>query len=171
MMSLKGGAMKSQTLLIDAIQQTLVPALSMRGFNQIPSDQKDLLSQELKTAFPFGRMHRPGSITTDLMEIQMDQNGKGAFRLNFGRVPNAGIDHETGHISLENVWVQYLDQYFQLYQSRFWRRWFSIKASDSSQELRAASSELVAMVVGLISEVEESLKSGKSSPHVKRVRK
>ncbi len=151
------------------VQLRIVPALEQRGFRTIPLTGGDARSREIRSAFPFGRLRREGIQGFQIVEIQLDKRGRPAFRLNLGVVPQEGIVHASGRIPAEDVWVQYLEQYFQVYRRPFFRHWFDARRWLGSAPTEADIEATVDEAVTLMPEIEEVFVSGTCGPHVRCV--
>jgi len=59
----------------------------------------------VEESFPFGRLRRKRGDEFDLVEVQLNNRKKNAFRVNFAVISEEGIDHVVGHVKAEDVWV------------------------------------------------------------------
>lgn len=157
-------AKPSRRGLTDALRQRLVAALEQVGFEAVASTAEEKRG-EVGAAFPFGRLRRATVGGFDLVEIQLHKDGSAAFRLNLAKVPVDGIDHASGHIVAENVWVHYLDHFCTLYAGRFLRRWFRVDDDASQEHIEA----LIDRVIDLIPQVELYFKEGRAGRNLRCV--
>lgn len=165
-------AMKSETpksWLRASLQTFLLPEFVQRGFTVVPLNEDDARSRELRSTFPFGRLRRQGQKGLEVVELQLDKHGSAAFRLNIGIAPPGGVDHVAGHIPQEDVWVHYLERYFEMYRFPLIRRWFSVWRLPGSSPNRAAYDSLAKSIVDLIPEIEVALRDGIPGKHMRLV--
>ncbi|HEX2593156.1 MAG TPA: hypothetical protein VHL34_16770 [Rhizomicrobium sp.] len=141
------------------------------GFEVVPSAGDDARG-EIRAAFPFGRLRRNGPEGLELVEIQLHKRRAAAFRLNIGIAPPEGVDHFTGqHIAQEDIWVGYLDHFYELYRSPMFRIWFAVRRWSWSKRAvtEGDCGALVDEVIGFLPEVEQALREGRAGPHVRRI--
>ncbi|MEF9355477.1 MULTISPECIES: hypothetical protein [Ralstonia solanacearum species complex] len=155
--------------LTNSLRSRLIPEFERRGFNVVPLTGDDARSGEIRAAFPFGRLRRPGPNGLEMVEIQLDKHGRAAFRLNIGVAPSGGIAHAVGQVAQEDIWVHYLSRYYEVYRWPLARRWFSVWRWPGSSATQADYDALVKRVVDLIPEVEEVLTSGGRGPHIRLI--
>jgi hypothetical protein len=149
---------KRRQWLISSLQIMLVPEFVRRGFAVVALDGEDARSRDVRAAFPFGRLHRSGVRGLEMVEIQLDKHGNPAFRLNIGVSPLGGIEHASGHIAQEDMWVHYLGWYFEMYRSPRLRRWFSVLNLPWAPATERDYQTLVQSVVDMVPEVEKTLR-------------
>lgn len=159
--------------LIESLRDVLLPAMLDAGFVQLPLAGEDARSTEIRTAFPFGRLRRECDGGFEQLEIQLDKRKRPAFRISFGVVPREGIVHAVGPVKQEDVWVQYLSRYNELYQWPRLRSWFAVRHWPGTPASKSDYRALAAQVAALIPEIESAFDGSKSLPwtsHVRRVR-
>jgi hypothetical protein len=164
--------MKTQgnDFLVERVREALIPRLFDSGFKEIPLSGKDARSREIRSAFPFGRMRRTTAEGCDALEVQFDKRGRLAFRINLGRVPTNGIDHSIGgHILLEDVWVAYLPNYFEVYDNAMFRVWFGSSIWPFEKISHQKLMRAVERAASVLPEIEAVLSSNQSGKHVRRI--
>lgn len=153
-----------------AISNSLVPELVNRGFLSLPSAGDDRNGSEIRNAFPFGRFHRKGAEHVDMLELQFHKRSKMKFRINLGRAPIEGYEHQSGFIQPEEMWVHYLNDYCTVYRCPLTRTWFSAEKSLFSRE---GATDRIANAVGetieLLDEVDDFFASNKLGRHIRRL--
>ena len=155
--------------LTDSVERILIPAFIAHGFVRVALEAEDGGSRQIRQAFPFGRLRRIDGERVEQVEIQFDRHGKPVFRINFGLFPRQGIDHIAGHVEYEDVWIHYLDRYFVAYQIPLFRKWFGLFRWPGRQVVEPDFDALADEVVSVISEIEQTLKSGKRGRHIRAV--
>ena len=75
----------------------------------------------------------------------------------------------TGHWPAEEVYVSWLNEYFVLCASRWWRSWFSVRKWPHQSPTPDAYEKLAMRVAGLVPELEVALREGQLGPHMRRV--
>lgn len=159
--------MSERAELRKALEQRLVPELLKRGFVRV-DPEPEALGREVQAAFPFGRLRRPSKTGSELVEIQVHPRDA-AFRLNIGFVPPGGVDHRVGgKLAESDVWVQYLDRYYELCARRFMGKWFSARKVRLAKR-PADFNSLVDSVVALIPEIEQLFREGRPGSHMREV--
>lgn len=150
-----------------------MPELLRRGFEivPLPRPQNQPTDRELLVVFPFGMLRRAGSHGPELVEVQLAPRGRAAFRLNLGVVPPAGIDAIYGHVSAQDVHVQWLAESYTLSPCPYFHTWFSVGRWRWRNVTQADYEALVRWVVGLVPEVERALQEGERGPHIRLIRK
>lgn len=161
---------KSRKWLADSLRKHLVSAFEELGFEVVPLTAEEAASGELRRAFPFGRLRRASSRGLDLVEVQLDKYDP-AFRLNIGVAPEGGIDHPiSGHVDQQDIWVGYLDTYYEAYGWPLLQRWFRLSRWFGPPKTRVDYENLVADNLGLVREVEDVLREGKLDRHIRKVK-
>jgi hypothetical protein len=155
--------------LKESLQQYLVPELIARGFVSVPLSSVDKRSKEICSSFPFGRFRRGKGNYFEMIEIQLDKHGRAAFRLNIGISPSGGINHVAGHVEQDDVWVHYLDSYYEMYQNAFMRFWFSVFSLPWKKLAKSDYECLVKKVVLLLPELEGVLKDRSLGRHIRQI--
>lgn len=157
-------------LLRVSIEATLIPLLESSGFERVPLAGEDLASRDIRSGFPFGRLRRFIADGADLADIQIDKRHC-AFRVNFGRAPEAGVNHPiSGHINFPDVWAHYLPVSYELYANALFRRWFSAETWFGRPITQERIHRVVHAAVLALPEMEMALAGGRLGPHVRRVR-
>jgi hypothetical protein len=155
--------------LVERIERLLIPELERLGYIRVPLTAEERRS-EIATAFPFGRLRRPGPQGSEIIEIQLDKHGRASFRLNLGIAPQEGIvDPYAGHIPPEDIWVHYLPSSYELLQSQVLWRWFSVSRWPWTRATSADYEKLVQEVVRLIPEIETLFRDRKPGAHMRYV--
>ena len=157
--------------LRDSLRAFLLPAFERLGFQVVPLSKEDASSRAISSAFPFGSLRRQSEHGLEIVEIQLDKRQRPTFRINMGIAPPEGVEHPiAGHISQGDLDVHSLRQSFELYQIAFIRRWFSARSYFGRAPSESDYEELAKRVVGLIPEVEATLREGtKRGRHVRSV--
>jgi hypothetical protein len=158
--------------LLDAVRTHILPLLLRNGFSAAPvAKDRGPVDRELLLALPLGRLRRwrddGGGV--DLVEIDFSKDRR-SFRLLVGVAPTEGLPTLTGHWPPEEVLVGWLDEFFEIYASPRWRRWFSVKRWPWQREARQADYDELAREVGsYLPELESALRTGQLGPHTRRV--
>lgn len=164
---------KPRRELLNALQQQLIPALQLRGFEAVPLPpfQDAAPDRRLIAALPFGRLRRSSPRGFEFVEIQLAPRGRAAFRLSMGVAPLDGIEGVRGHIAGENVLVGWLGEIFHLYSHPRFRAWFAVRRCLWEKHDPSATDfhNLAASVVKLLPEVDQALSQGKAGPHIRRI--
>jgi len=153
-----------------SIETTLIPMLENSGFERVPLAGEDLASRDIRSGFPFGRLRRYIPDGADLADIQIDKRYC-AFRVNFGRVPETGVDHPiSGHIDFLDVWAHYLPVSYELCANALFRRWFSAETWFGKPITQERIHRIVHFAALALPEMEMALAGRRLGPHVRRVR-
>jgi hypothetical protein len=104
-----------------------------------------------------------------LIEIQFAPYKGAAFRVNVGVAPKEGMMTLTGHWPAEEVCVQWLNEFFEMYASPRWRTWFSLRFWQFRMPVQSDYDKLTLRVAAFLPEVELALREGKLGPHMRRV--
>jgi hypothetical protein len=75
----------------------------------------------------------------------------------------------TGHWASEDVFIDWLEESFEMYASPFWRSWFSVKYWPGQLPVRQDYENLVRRVASYIPEIEAALSENELGPHMRRV--
>jgi hypothetical protein len=155
--------------LVASLKRLLIKELECRGFVNVPLSQEELNGdREFRLVMPFGRFRREGSNGIDLVEVQLASYGRPKFRLNVGVVPLEGVLGLYGEkISAEEVWVHWLDKYFELYGGYWLRSWFAVRRWPWKKITRKNYDDLVTEVLEFMPEVEHGLKLGVAGSHMR----
>jgi hypothetical protein len=158
--------------LLEAIRARLLPEFVRRGFEVVPLSDEDARG-EIRAAFPFGRLRRKGVNGFELIEVQLHPRDLAKFRINLGIAPPRGIDHFVGrHLAPEDIWVTYLDQYYEVYSSAIFRKWFAVRRGWWSKRPITEDDyhELIDRVRKLVPEIAQVF-SGiiESRTHIRRI--
>jgi len=152
---------------------TLIAALDLRLINRV----KDLgivhrslsdadASIELKRAFPFGRYVRKSGDDLQLIEIQLDKNGKVKFVINFGVVPPGGVKLPWGSFAQNECGVYELPSGHRLYSKANSMKWFELGFFNFNAQ--KAINYLVDDACMKFNEVERWFDSGEEGVHTLR---
>ena len=155
--------------LMSNLQTFLLPEFTRLGFSILSLDDEDARSKDIRTAFPFGRLHRLAPNGLEMIEIQLDKHGNAAFRLNIGVSPFGGVECNGSHVAQKDMWVHYLGRYFELYRYPQWRRWFSVMSLPWAPATEDDYRVLVQNTVTVIPEIEKALKEGVPGRHMRLV--
>jgi hypothetical protein len=156
--------------LIESLRLHLVPVFIERGFAIAPiATRNEPVDRELVSMLPFGRLCRSTSDFIDLAEIELANRGRAEFRISAGVAPKEGLMTRTGHWAAEELLVGWLSEFYEMYSSPWWRRWFSIRPRQVPRT-KTDYEKLVVEVAGFVPEIESALRGGKLGPHMRRVR-
>lgn len=156
-------------LQIQSIRTHLLPALNKQGFEPAPLVQRGSVDRESVLGFPLGQLIRARGAGVDLVEIQFASHRRAAFRINAGVAPKEGMMTSTGHWPAEEVCVQWLTEFFEMYDSPRWRIWFSLLFWRFRMPVQVDYDKLALRVAGLLPEVELALREGKLGPHMRKI--
>jgi len=112
----------------------LIPYLNKNGFSQaaVIVDQPETKPSGI---FPFGKQERIKSGNLEVIQIQFDKYGRPAMRIAFGKVPVSGIITPCGEsIDMNDAILTCLPVFYELYSSRFTRRWFKLSLLEPKTE-------------------------------------
>lgn len=162
---------KDRDHFIEAVRTQLLPTLLQNGFSVAPLvTDRGPVDRELAASLPLGRLRRrrEDAIGVDLVEIALARH-RNAFRLSVGVAPAKGVRTFTGLWPAEDVLVGWLDEFFEMYASPTWRRWFSVRrwpwqAAPSQED----HEQLAREVSSLLPELEAALRQGRVGPHAAR---
>jgi hypothetical protein len=148
----------------------VLPLLLQNGFAMAPLIHTGPVDRELIATLPLGRLRRrrEDGAGVDLVEIDFARD-RTAFRLLVGVAPMSGVRTFAGMSPAEDVYVGWLDEYWEMYASPRWRRWFSVRRWPWQAPGQEDYEALAREVGGFIPEVEEALRSGQLGPHMRRV--
>jgi hypothetical protein len=163
---------KQRDALLQAVRTQLLPLFLRNGFTVAPlTNDREPVDRELIASHPLGRLRRwreDGS-GVDLVEINFSRDRR-AFRLQAGVAPAQGVRGYLGVCPAEDALVGWLDQFFEMYASPTWRRWFKVRRWPWGPAPRHEDYEKLARDVGnLLPEVEAALRDGHVGPHIRRV--
>jgi hypothetical protein len=160
---------KHKDLLLQSVQGHILPFFIDKGFAVGPQSKTAALDRKSASTFPFElRRVRPDA-GVDLVEIQFMTYQRAAFRINAGVAPREGLMTATGHWPAEEVCVHWLSEFFEMYASRRWRRWFCLWLWRFRTPLQSDYDKLALRISGFLPEVELALREGKLGPHMRRV--
>jgi len=154
--------------LIDAVRKHLLPLFQQQGFSVAPLVSRGPADPDLARTLPLGRLRRIHASGVDLVEIDFARD-KNAFRVLAGVAPVGGVQTFTGRWPAEDVYVGWLDNYFEMYASPKWRRWFSVRRWPWQAPAQDDYENLAREVGGLVSEVDVALRDGQVGAHMRRV--
>lgn len=160
--------------LAKALEAHLLPALEAAGYTRLPLAGEDKRSAEIRSGFPFGRhrRQRPGEDHFVQVEVQLDKHQAAACRLNFARIPAAGIQHAAGPVSAEDMWIHYLPGWFELLERPWLRQWFAVRKWLRGAPSREDHDALALEIARLLPEIDAALGEPGASAgtsHVRRV--
>lgn len=156
-------------LLVESLRAHLLPFLLEQGFVIPPKVRRAPTDRECDLAFPLGQFVRARGTGVDVIEIQFAPYRRAAFRVTAGVAPEDGITTAMGHCAAEEVCVQWLDEFFELYARPRWRTWFSLGCSWFRRPTQGDYANLALTVARLLPEVESALREGHLGPHMRRV--
>lgn len=160
---------KARRWLIESLQKRLIPAFEECGFQVIPLAGEKAESHELRAAFPFGRLRRETAQGIEMVEVQLDKHGNAAFRLNVGVGPTEGIQNQIGYVAPEDMWIHYLNRYYEAYDCPLLQCWFRVRRWFGPSATLMDYDNLVTTNLGLIREVEDLWRNGKQGRHMRMV--
>lgn len=153
-------------VMVKAAREHLVQDFLNRGFQQHPLPPQERKSA-LAVAFPLGRLKRPRNGDLEIVEIQFDKHRRPRFVINFGIVPEQGVDLPWGqHLSQQEADVSASPEAYRLYSSRFRQGLFGpslFAARDNSSATKA-----VRQALGLLPEVQRWFETKSVGPHMGR---
>ena len=171
---------KHREWMIQSLRTHLIPALTKLGFQVTQQIRQTPVDREFEQSFPlWGRLSRTRETGVDLVEIQLANYQRAAFRINAGVAPTAGLTTPAGHRPAKELAVHWLNEYFETH-ARPWLRpflsrvgleplgaWFSMWPSRSPAQ--GDYDKLATRAAGLLPEVELALREGKSGRHIRRI--
>jgi len=159
--------MSDRKLLLQTLQDHLVPVILKDGFEQVPLP-KEISSPETKAAFPFGLMRRKKGRDFELIEIQLDKGGAPKFVVNFGIAPSEGVNLPWGHLAQDKLGVSALPEAYRLYSSATFAKWFSppLIAPLSGKESKVQKA--VDHAAGLYQEIKVWFANRSVGPHMRK---
>jgi hypothetical protein len=157
------------TRLAEGLRRRLIPEFKANGFVVVPLNEEERSSAELRRSFPLGRLHRYRGEKLDLVEIQLNRNNIHTFRLNVAKVPPRGIELKVGHLDQHQVWVYYLDTWFELYECPTLRLWFGCRWLPGAAITDERIDRAVGQATDLVPEVDALLNRGIVGRHIRRV--
>jgi hypothetical protein len=143
--------------------------LIKQGFEVAPLAQREPIDREFVLALPLGRLRRTREGEVDLVEIDFAKHRRPAFRINVGVAPKAGLMTFTGHWPADDLYVEWLNEFFIMYACPRWRIWFSLRFWSLRSPVQDDYDKLVLRVAGLVPELESALREGRLGPHMRRV--
>jgi len=161
---------KEQTeLLIKSLRTHLLPVLTKQGFEVAPLAHRWPIDREFVLALPLGRLRRTREGEVDLVEIDFAKHRRPAFRINIGVASKAGLMTLTGHWPADDLYVEWLNEFFIMYACPRWRIWFSLRFWSLRSPVQDDYDKLALRMAGLVPELELALREGKLGPHIRRV--
>ena len=101
--------------LVESVRRRLLPLLIEQGFAVAPLVHRRPVDREVVLSLPFGRLCRHSEAGVDLIQIDFARYRRAAFRIMAGVAPQEGLMTVTGHWAAEDVFVDWLDEYFVMY--------------------------------------------------------
>jgi hypothetical protein len=158
-----------RAFLLDSIQDNLLPVITERGFEAARRDKRIPTDREFELSFPLGQLYRPKQTGVDLIEIQLADYRRPAFRINAGVAPKDGMMTFTGHWPAEQICVGWLNESFEMYASPRWQTWFSLWFWRFRAPLKSDYDNLALRVASYLPEIELALREGKLGPHMRKI--
>src|SRR5260370_1611580 len=173
---------KNRELLIESVRRHVLPAIIEQGFTVAPRRvQQGRVDRKSVVIYPFEQMQRARpDAGVDLVGIQFMTYQRAAFRINACAVPKEGMMTAGGHKTAEEciaLGVHDLETH-----ARPWLRsvlkalgleplapWFSLPLWSFSSPQQSDYDQLAFRVVGLLPEVDASLREGELGPHIRRL--
>lgn len=113
-------------ILIKDVQNRLQKIFIGDGFRHYSLSKKELNS-ELKKVFPLGRLKRNRDKYIEIIEFQFDKFGKPKFVINFGIIPENGVDLPWGaHLNQDEADCSALLESYRLYSCPILEKWFGL---------------------------------------------
>jgi len=105
----------------------------------------------------------------ELVEIDFARHRRAAFRINAGVAPKDGLMTLTGHWPAQDLYVEWLNEFFVMYAYPRWRIWFSVWRWPGRSPSQQDYDKLALRVAGFLPELEAALREGRVGPHVRKV--
>lgn len=160
---------QNRHLLLRILEERLIGLLLRAGFEQLPLSEAERRSPELSFGFPFGYMRRIRDRDFELLEIQLDKNGKAKFVLNFGVAPPEGADVPWRHFDQSEARVSALSESYRLYSCRGCMRWFSPSWTALIFDPESRTASVVDHAIELYPEIENWFRARTVGPHMRRL--
>jgi hypothetical protein len=158
--------------LLRAVRTHILPLLLRNGFSAAPvTKDRGPVDREVILMLPLGRLRRwrDDGAGVDLVEIDFSRDRR-SFRFSVGVAPAEGLPTFTGQWPPEDVFVGWLDEFFEMYASPKWRRWFSVRRWPWQREADQADYDNLAREVSsFLPELDSALHKGQVGPHMRRV--
>jgi hypothetical protein len=146
------------------LETKLTPALESLGFSRSPWKAADGFR---KRHFPLGRFSKLRDGTTEVILIQVDKHGGAKFVLNFGIIPESGVQARSQSFSRDQAFETCVfAEGGRLYSRPHSIRWFGPSWLRSIFRMNEEPSKVVDHLVSLLPEVEDWFKSRSVGPHV-----
>jgi hypothetical protein len=161
---------QARNWLVQSLQAHLLPLLIRQGFAVAPLVHRGPVDREFVLTLPLGRMRRvrkEGGL--DLIQIEFARYRRAAFRITAGVAPKDGLMTFTGHWAAEDLYVDWLNEYFAMYACPRRRAWFSVWHWPHRSPVQADYDKLVLRVAGFLPELELALREGNLGPHMRRI--
>ena len=147
-----------------AVKRLLIPHILAMGFQP---DERPIWKDD-----PYGhqqrRFLRPHEEILELLEIQFDKHGRGAFVINLGSVPRSGVECYGKHYSQETTALMHLQEKARLYASKAWRmRWFGFPLIKVPLIRNPSGERIVEMALELFPQINDWFGSGIVGPNVR----
>src|SRR5579859_2657630 len=107
--------LSKRKILTDLLAQHLIPVILQHGFEPITDLEIELVNKQ-KVRLPFGRFRRVKGPNYELLEIKFDKGFKPKFIINFGVVPQKGIDLPWGHFNSNQISASWAPEAAGLYE-------------------------------------------------------
>jgi hypothetical protein len=181
--SLNKSAKQRRDWLTQSVRTHLLPVVIKHKFEVAPPQElPEPVDRDFLLRFPpWGRLMRRRELVVDLIQIQFASYGRAAFRINAGVVPRDGLTTTTGHRSVEEAAVDWLDEYFETH-ARPWLRpglkalgleplgaWFSVWRWPYQTSVKEDYEKIALYAASSVPELELALRDGRLGPHVRRV--
>jgi hypothetical protein len=164
-----GKTLFNDDLLIRSIQAHLMPVLIGQGFEVVPLVTRGPVDREFVLTLPLGRLRRIRDSKVDLVEIDFARHRRAAFRINAGVAPKNGLITLTGHWPAQDLYVEWLNEFFVMYTYPRWSIWFSVWRWPWRPPSQHDYDKLAQRVASFIPELESALREGSLGPHMRKV--
>jgi|GEM_PF-2222925 hypothetical protein len=158
----------NRKLLIQQLQENLVPALIARGFQQLPLSERDGKSRDMVSMLPLGYLKRQRDGNLDIVEIQIHPR-RMAFVIGFGTAPPEGVILPWAKLAQTEVGVSSLAENCRLYANRRFMTWFGSAWTSFYKDQSRHAIESIQKAVSLLPELDEYFGRGAVGPHIKCV--
>jgi hypothetical protein len=146
-----------------------VPLFLDHGFVVAPLVHRGPVDREFTASLPLGRLRRTRETGVDLVEIEFARYRRAAFRIQAGVAPKGGMMTFTGHWAAEDLYVGWLNEYFEMYASPRRRTWFSVRHWPWQTVVQDDYGQLAQRVSEFTPELESALRDSRLGPHMRRV--
>jgi len=153
-------------LLIQQLQERLVPFLVAQGFQQLPLSERDRKSREMVLMLPLGYLKRTHEENLELVEVQLHPR-RPTFVLAFGVAPPQGVTLPWAYFPQSDVRVADLPEHCRLYASRRSMKWFGPSWLSFGRDTAIQIAKTIERAIELLPEVEDYFRRGTVGSHVK----